>query len=91
MTFPPPRLSSGAVFRHPGARDAATAFSATNAGRATHAALRSPGTEFPLIIQQTDLSFPVFDTTRLHASMAVDFILRRTAGTAERKIGDIAK
>lgn len=32
-------------------------------------------TEFPLIIKQADLSIPVFDTTLLHAQMAVDFIL----------------
>jgi aspartate racemase len=34
-------------------------------------------TEFPLIINQTDVRVPVFDTTRLHAQMAVDFILGR--------------
>ncbi len=34
-------------------------------------------TEFPLIIKQADLPFPVFDTTHLHARMAVDFILGR--------------
>lgn len=32
-------------------------------------------TEFPLFIGQRDFSLPVFDTTRLHAQMAVDFIL----------------
>ena len=32
-------------------------------------------TEFPLIINQSDLTVPVFDTTRLHSQMAVDFIL----------------
>ena len=32
-------------------------------------------TEFPLIIRQTDVSIPVFDTTFLHPQMAVDFIL----------------
>jgi len=33
-------------------------------------------TEFPLIIKQSDVSLPVFDTTTLHAQLAVDFILR---------------
>lgn len=32
-------------------------------------------TEFTLIISQADVQIPVFDTTRLHAQMAVDFIL----------------
>jgi aspartate racemase len=32
-------------------------------------------TEFPLIIKQRDFALPVFDTTRLHSQMAVDFIL----------------
>jgi aspartate racemase len=32
-------------------------------------------TEFPLIIHQSDVSYPVFDTTKLHSEMAVDFIL----------------
>lgn len=32
-------------------------------------------TEFPLIIKTSDVSMPVFDTTRLHSQMAVDFIL----------------
>ncbi len=32
-------------------------------------------TEFPLIIKQSDVSVPVFDTTLLHSQMAVDFIL----------------
>lgn len=34
-------------------------------------------TEFPLIIKQSDVSFPVFDTTYLHSRMGVDFILGR--------------
>ena len=34
-------------------------------------------TEFPLIVKQSDLPFPGFDTTSLHAQMGVDFILRR--------------
>ncbi|HYL01556.1 MAG TPA: amino acid racemase [Steroidobacteraceae bacterium] len=34
-------------------------------------------TEFTLIISQTDVQIPAFDTTRLHAQMAVDFILGR--------------
>jgi aspartate racemase len=32
-------------------------------------------TEFPLIINQKDVAIPVFDTTRLHSQMAVDFIM----------------
>jgi aspartate racemase len=32
-------------------------------------------TEFPLIIKQSDVTVPVFDTTHLHSQMAVDFIL----------------
>lgn len=32
-------------------------------------------TEFPLIIKQADVAMPVFDTTQLHAQMAVDFVL----------------
>ena len=31
-------------------------------------------TEFPLIIEQRDFDLPLFDTTRLHSQMAVDFI-----------------
>ena len=34
-------------------------------------------TEFPLIIKQADVQFPVFDTTYLHSQMAVDFVLGR--------------
>jgi aspartate racemase len=34
-------------------------------------------TEFPLIIKQRDFASSVFDTTRLHSQMAVDFILGR--------------
>ncbi len=34
-------------------------------------------TEFTLIISQADVAIPAFDTTRLHAQMAVDFILGR--------------
>jgi aspartate racemase len=34
-------------------------------------------TEIPLIIDQSDVRIPVFDTTRLHSLMAVDFILGR--------------
>jgi aspartate racemase len=34
-------------------------------------------TEIPLIINQSDLRLPVFDTTRLHSRMAVEFILGR--------------
>lgn len=32
-------------------------------------------TEFPLIVKQSDVAIPVFDTTLLHSQMAVDFIL----------------
>lgn len=32
-------------------------------------------TEFPLIVKQRDFTLRVFDTTRLHSQMAVDFIL----------------
>ncbi len=32
-------------------------------------------TEFPLVIKQSDIEIPAFDTTRLHAHMAVDYIL----------------
>ena len=34
-------------------------------------------TEFPLIIKPSDVEVPLFDTTRLHSQMAVDFILGR--------------
>jgi aspartate racemase len=34
-------------------------------------------TEFTLLIDQEDVKTPVFDTTRLHAQMGVDFILGR--------------
>jgi aspartate racemase len=37
-------------------------------------------TEFTLIISQADVRVPVFDTTRLHAQMAVEFILGRLGG-----------
>lgn len=43
-------------------------------------------TEFPLIIKQQDVSLPVFDTTRLHSQMAVDFILNRQGGSREDPI-----
>ena len=39
-------------------------------------------TEFTLIISQADVQIPAFDTTRLHAQMAVDFILGRLRGGA---------
>lgn len=32
-------------------------------------------TEYPLIIKPSDIEVPLFDTTRLHSQMAVDFIL----------------
>jgi aspartate racemase len=32
-------------------------------------------TEFPLIIKPSDVSIPTFDTSLLHAQMAVDFIM----------------
>ena len=34
-------------------------------------------TEFPLVIKQSDVAIPVFDTAQLHSRMAVDFILGR--------------
>ena len=36
-------------------------------------------TEFPLIIDQRDVRVPIFDSTRLHAQMAVDFVLSQKA------------
>jgi len=33
-------------------------------------------TEIPLIIKQEDVSYPVFDTTKIHALDAVDFALK---------------
>lgn len=39
-------------------------------------------TEFPLIIKQADVTFPVFDTAHLHSLMAVDFILGRSRATS---------
>ena len=41
-------------------------------------------TEFTLIISQADLQIPAFDTTRLHAQMAVDFILGRLPVEVQR-------
>jgi aspartate racemase len=38
-------------------------------------------TELPLIIKPSDVNTPVFDTTRLHSQMAVDFVLERGAQT----------
>lgn len=35
-------------------------------------------TEFPLIIKKSDYDLPLFDTTRLHSQMAVDFILGKS-------------
>lgn len=32
-------------------------------------------TEIPLLIQQSDVAIPIFDTTRIHAEAAVDFAL----------------
>lgn len=32
-------------------------------------------TEFPILVKQNDIDIPAFDTTLLHAQMAVDFIL----------------
>ncbi len=34
-------------------------------------------TEIGLLLNQTDLSMPIFDTTQLHSQMAIDFILER--------------
>ena len=42
-------------------------------------------TEIPLIIDQSDVRIPVFDTTRLHSLMAVEFILGRYAPRAPVK------
>jgi aspartate racemase len=39
-------------------------------------------TEFTLIIKRADVQIPAFDTTRLHAQLAVDFILRRAQAAA---------
>jgi aspartate racemase len=33
-------------------------------------------TEIPLLVHQTDVEIPVFDTTRIHAEAAVDWALR---------------
>lgn len=33
-------------------------------------------TEIPLLIKQEDVSIPIFDTTKIHAEMAVDYALR---------------
>jgi aspartate racemase len=35
-------------------------------------------TEIPLLIHQSDVKIPVFDTTRIHAEAAVDYALNRT-------------
>lgn len=35
-------------------------------------------TEIPLLIHQSDVTVPVFDTTRIHAEAAVDYALNRT-------------
>lgn len=35
-------------------------------------------TEIPLLIHQSDVKIPVFDTTRIHAEAAVDYALGRT-------------
>ena len=42
-------------------------------------------TEIPLIIDQSDVRIPVFDTTRLHSLMAVEFILGRCVPRAPVK------
>jgi aspartate racemase len=42
-------------------------------------------TEFPLIIKQADVGFPVFDTTLLHSQMGVDFVLGRISGEPVRR------
>lgn len=34
-------------------------------------------TEIPLLIKQTDVAIPVFDTTRIHAVSAVEYALDR--------------
>lgn len=43
-------------------------------------------TEFTLLINQADVAIPVFDTTRLHAQMGVDFILGRLRGRAAEAV-----
>jgi len=35
-------------------------------------------TELPLVIRESDVELPLFDTTKLHAQMAVEFILERS-------------
>ena len=35
-------------------------------------------TEIPLLVHQSDVKVPVFDTTRIHAEAAVDYALNRT-------------
>ena len=35
-------------------------------------------TEIPLLVHQSDVKIPVFDTTRIHAEAAVDYALNRT-------------
>jgi aspartate racemase len=35
-------------------------------------------TEIPLLIHQSDVKIPVFDTTRIHSEAAVDYALNRT-------------
>lgn len=42
-------------------------------------------TELPLIVEPQDLDLPVLDTTRLHARLAVDFILGADQGGPRRK------
>ena len=44
-------------------------------------------TEFPLIVKQNDLTFPVSDTTNLHSKPAVDFILGRYTPRAALSAG----
>jgi len=33
-------------------------------------------TEIPLLVHQSDVAVPVFDTTRIHAEMAVEYALK---------------
>ncbi|MDP3564267.1 MAG: aspartate/glutamate racemase family protein [Methanoregula sp.] len=35
-------------------------------------------TEIPLLVHQSDVKIPVFDTTRIHAEAAVDYALGRS-------------
>ncbi|MEM7297742.1 MAG: aspartate/glutamate racemase family protein, partial [Bacteroidota bacterium] len=38
-------------------------------------------TEFPLMINEDDLNFPIFNTTKIHSKVATDFILNIENGS----------